>query len=99
MGNKVLRQRLKGPAVAAYYPRKAATIKDLKTEFGPHLTTWDEAEEDRFEYIQEYVLGTQTLGGGHADRLFLDSSCAERALQRRRVAHQVRSIDCISGQR
>ncbi|PTB79200.1 putative mitochondral 37S ribosomal protein S27 [Trichoderma longibrachiatum ATCC 18648] len=53
MGNKVLRQRLKGPALAAYYPRKLATIKDVKREFGPILATWDEAEEDRFEYIEE----------------------------------------------
>ncbi|UNI20035.1 hypothetical protein JDV02_006165 [Purpureocillium takamizusanense] len=53
MGNKILRQRLKGPAVAAYYPRKTATIRDVKREFGPHLTTWDDAEEDRFEYIEE----------------------------------------------
>ncbi|KAK7430589.1 hypothetical protein QQZ08_002881 [Neonectria magnoliae] len=56
MGNKVLRQRLKGPAMAAYYPRKTATIKDLKREFGPVLGTWDEAEEDRFEYIEELKL-------------------------------------------
>ncbi|RMJ07429.1 hypothetical protein BHE90_007262 [Fusarium euwallaceae] len=56
MGNKVLRQRLKGPAVAAYYPRKTATIKDIKREFGPTLATWDEAEEDRFEYIDELKL-------------------------------------------
>ncbi|KHO01954.1 Ribosomal protein S27/S33, mitochondrial [Metarhizium album ARSEF 1941] len=53
MGTKVLRQRLKGPALAAYYPRKVATIKDVKREFGPVLATWDEAEEDRFEYIEE----------------------------------------------
>ncbi|RDA93797.1 hypothetical protein CP533_6370 [Ophiocordyceps camponoti-saundersi (nom. inval.)] len=53
MGNKVLRQRLKGPALAAYYPRKLATIKDVKREFGPELTTWDEDEEDRFDYIEE----------------------------------------------
>ncbi|KAG5915054.1 hypothetical protein E4U42_000166 [Claviceps africana] len=53
MGNKILRQRLKGPAVAAYYPRKMATIKDVKREFGPVLATWDESEEDRFEYIEE----------------------------------------------
>lgn len=39
--------------MVAYYPRKTATIKDLKKEFGPVLTTWDEAEEDRFEYIEE----------------------------------------------
>ncbi|KAG5975907.1 hypothetical protein E4U55_007531 [Claviceps digitariae] len=55
MGNKILRQRLKGPAVAAYYPRKLATIKDVKREFEPVLTTWDDSEEDRFEYIEEYV--------------------------------------------
>ncbi|KAI9903279.1 hypothetical protein N3K66_002631 [Trichothecium roseum] len=52
-GTKVLRQRLKGPALASYYPRKLATIKDVKKEFGPHLHTWDDAEEDRFEYIEE----------------------------------------------
>ncbi|KAH6955190.1 mitochondrial ribosomal subunit S27-domain-containing protein [Fusarium avenaceum] len=56
MGNKVLRQRLRGPAMAAYYPRKTATIKDLKREFGPTLATWDEGEEDRFEYIEELKL-------------------------------------------
>lgn len=53
MGNKVLRQRLKGPALAAYYPRKTATIRDVKKAFGPVLATWDEQEEDRFEYIEE----------------------------------------------
>ena len=53
LGTKVLRQRLKGPALASYYPRKLATIKDVKKEFGPHLHTWDDAEEDRFEYIEE----------------------------------------------
>jgi small subunit ribosomal protein S33 len=39
--------------MATYYPRKTATIQDLKREFGPTLATWDEAEEDRFEYIEE----------------------------------------------
>lgn len=53
MGTKILRQRLRGPATAAYYPRKTATIQDLKREFGPTLATWDEGEEDRFEYIEE----------------------------------------------
>ncbi|KAG8669101.1 hypothetical protein FPOAC2_08417 [Fusarium poae] len=56
MGNKILRQRLRGPAMATYYPRKTATIQDLKREFGPTLATWDEAEEDRFEYIEELKL-------------------------------------------
>jgi hypothetical protein len=52
MGNKVLRQRLRGPALAAYYPRKLVSLKDIKREFGPHLTSWDEEEEDRLEHIE-----------------------------------------------
>ncbi|KAH8178075.1 mitochondrial ribosomal subunit s27 domain-containing protein [Sarocladium implicatum] len=55
MGTKILRQHLKGPSVAAYYPRREATIKDVRRAFAPHLTTWDEAEEDRLEYIEEYA--------------------------------------------
>ncbi|KAL8704042.1 MAG: hypothetical protein Q9201_002780 [Fulgogasparrea decipioides] len=49
-GNKILRQRLKGPAVAAYYPRRVATYKDLRALY-PGLETWDEEEEDRLEYL------------------------------------------------
>lgn len=55
MGNKILRQRLKGPALASYYPQKTVTVKDVKREFGPDLTTFDEKEEDRLEHILEYV--------------------------------------------
>ncbi|KAL2205284.1 hypothetical protein CC79DRAFT_1335814 [Sarocladium strictum] len=53
LGTKILRQRLKGPSLAAYYPRKTATITDVKRAFGPHLTTWDDAEEDRLDYVEE----------------------------------------------
>lgn len=52
MGTKVLRQRLKGPAVAAYYPRRTATLVDLKKMF-PALQPTDEVEEDRLEHIEE----------------------------------------------
>ncbi|KJR87332.1 mitochondral 37S ribosomal protein S27 [Sporothrix schenckii 1099-18] len=48
-GNKVLRQRLRGPALASYYPRKAVTIRDLQREFGPDLEAFDEWDEDRLE--------------------------------------------------
>lgn len=55
-GNKVLRQRLRGPALAAYYPRKVATVRDLIKEFEPlHLTTEDEEEDDRLEAIAGYA--------------------------------------------
>lgn len=50
-GNKILRQRLRGPALAAYYPRRGPTLKDLHKAF-PDLETWDEAEEDRLEHVQ-----------------------------------------------
>lgn len=52
-GNKVLRQRLKGPALAAYYPRRVATTKDLQKAFaGLDVETWDEKEEERLEGLQ-----------------------------------------------
>ncbi|KAI4225096.1 MAG: hypothetical protein LQ349_007119 [Xanthoria aureola] len=49
-GNKILRQRLKGPSVAAYYPRRVATVKDLRALY-PDLDTWDEDEDDRLEHV------------------------------------------------
>ncbi|ESZ92770.1 spliceosome associated protein [Sclerotinia borealis F-4128] len=51
-GNKVLRSRLKGPALAAYYPRKMATIKDLQKTYDEYdVETYDDYEEDRFEHL------------------------------------------------
>ncbi|KAE9568516.1 Mitochondrial 37S ribosomal protein S27 [Colletotrichum fructicola] len=50
-GNKILRQRLKGPALAAYYPRKVLTVRDVQKEFGPELTTLDLEELDRLDHI------------------------------------------------
>ncbi|KAL8669357.1 MAG: hypothetical protein Q9168_006049 [Polycauliona sp. 1 TL-2023] len=52
-GNKILRQRLKGPSVATYYPRRVATYKDLEKLY-PELETWDDEEEDRLEHIGLY---------------------------------------------
>lgn len=51
LGNKILRQRLRGPAVAAYYPRRVATFTDLKKLY-PGYEMYDEAEEDRLEHVQ-----------------------------------------------
>ena len=47
-GNKILRQRLKGPSIAEYYPRRGPTVQDLQKLY-PHLDTWDDDEEDRLE--------------------------------------------------
>ena len=55
LGNKILRQRLKGPTVAAYYPRKMGTLKELQQAY-PDFEVIDEKEEDRFEKIRVYVV-------------------------------------------
>ena len=54
MGNKILRQRLKGPALAAYYPRKTVTLKELTNKF-PDWEFIDEQEEHRLDHIKGYV--------------------------------------------
>jgi len=51
LGNKILRQRLRGPSLAAYYPRRVATFTDLQKLY-PGGDMYDETEEDRLEHIQ-----------------------------------------------
>ncbi|PSR90521.1 mitochondrial ribosomal subunit S27-domain-containing protein [Coniella lustricola] len=50
-GNKILRQRLRGPALAAYYPRKMYTMREIADLYGPELEFILEDEEDRLEQI------------------------------------------------
>ncbi|KAL5355468.1 mitochondrial ribosomal subunit S27-domain-containing protein [Aspergillus floccosus] len=53
LGNKILRQRLRGPALASWYPKKAVSFRDLQDAYRPlGLTTFDEVEDDREEAIQ-----------------------------------------------
>ncbi|BCS27495.1 mitochondrial 37S ribosomal protein mS33 [Aspergillus puulaauensis] len=53
LGNKVLRQRLRGPALTSWYPKKVVSFRDLRTTCNSlGLTTFDEAEDDREEAIQ-----------------------------------------------
>lgn len=47
----MLRQRLRGPSLAAYYPRRVATFKNLRALY-PNHELYDEDEEDRLEHIQ-----------------------------------------------
>lgn len=51
LGNKILRQRLRGPALAAYYPRRVATFRDLQRLY-PGYEMYNELEEDRLEHLQ-----------------------------------------------
>ncbi|TIA02969.1 hypothetical protein D6C83_08924 [Aureobasidium pullulans] len=50
-GNSVLRQRLRGPAMAAYYPRRVVRFQDLQKAY-PGFETFDDDEEDRVEHVQ-----------------------------------------------
>ncbi|CAJ2511171.1 Uu.00g067960.m01.CDS01 [Anthostomella pinea] len=60
-GNKILRQRLRGPTLAKYYPPRGPTINTLEKEFKPwNLETINEQEEDR----QEHLAGVRSRGKG-----------------------------------
>ncbi|SPQ27472.1 749ddb20-f2c5-4a45-a04d-371ca6158b27 [Thermothielavioides terrestris] len=51
-GNKILRQRLKGPALASYYPRRITTFREFQKAFQSlQLEIEDEDELDRLEHI------------------------------------------------
>lgn len=52
MGNKILRQRLRGPALAAYYPRRFWTLKELSDQWGPELEMLNEERDDRLEALE-----------------------------------------------
>jgi small subunit ribosomal protein S33 len=52
LGNKVLRQRLKGVPLASYYPRKTPGVWDLNKLFGHHLYAWDEDVESHLEHLE-----------------------------------------------
>ncbi|MCJ1439925.1 MAG: mitochondral 37S ribosomal protein S27 [Stictis urceolatum] len=55
LGNKILRQRLKGPSLAQYYPRKVVTWRNLQKAY-PQFEIPNEAEEDRLEHIEALKL-------------------------------------------
>lgn len=50
LGNKILRQRLKGPILSQYYPPRMSPIKELKNAY-PEWTFPDEDEGMRLESI------------------------------------------------
>ncbi|KAB5582597.1 mitochondrial ribosomal subunit S27-domain-containing protein [Coniochaeta sp. 2T2.1] len=60
-GNKILRQRLRGPALASYYPRKMSTVQDMVKAFAPYELLVDrEEEDDRLDHI----IGLKQRGKG-----------------------------------
>ena len=95
MGNKVLRQRLRGPTLAAYYPRKTATLEDLQRAFRKHdLKIINPEQEERVENIAVAKLKgkgppkkkkekTGEFDAGHAANVVLICACAisEKTIQ------------------
>ena len=66
MGNKILRQRLRGAAMASYYPKRAVTFRDLKETFAPdlHFMNWEDI--DRLEHLDGCVLSISFACFAHA---------------------------------
>ncbi|KAL1614563.1 putative mitochondrial ribosomal protein of the small subunit [Diplodia seriata] len=59
LGTKILRERLKGPSVQAYYPRKIGTFKEFQKLY-PEWEGLDTFEWDR----QEKVAALKARGKG-----------------------------------
>lgn len=68
MGTKILRERLKGPSVASYYPRRIGTFNDLAKLY-PEWEGLDLAEWDRQENVAAYVIPVLSLVEGVQKRL------------------------------
>ncbi|KAI0390058.1 mitochondrial ribosomal subunit S27-domain-containing protein [Xylariaceae sp. FL0594] len=52
MGNKILRQRLRGPSLVKWYPPRGPDIRTLAKEFKQFgLETVDDVEDDRLEHV------------------------------------------------
>ncbi len=57
MGNKILRQRLRGPSLVKYYPPRGPDLNTLAKAFKPYgLEVINEEEEDRQEHLAGQVL-------------------------------------------
>ncbi|KAK7948655.1 mitochondrial 37S ribosomal protein mS33 [Apiospora aurea] len=54
MGNKILRQRLRGPSLAKYYPPRGPSLNELLKDF-KHLEL--EGVNEEFEDWQEHIAG------------------------------------------
>jgi small subunit ribosomal protein S33 len=50
LGSRILHQRLKGPAIASYYPPRIGTISQLRSLYPEHQII-DEEEEDWLEHL------------------------------------------------
>lgn len=65
MGNKILRQRLRGPSLVKYYPPRGPDLNTLAKAFKPYnLEVINDEEDDRQEHLAGQVfIGLRPLGG------------------------------------
>ncbi|KAI0181880.1 mitochondrial ribosomal subunit S27-domain-containing protein [Hypoxylon sp. FL1284] len=79
MGNKILRQRLKGPTLAKYYPPRLPTVNTLAKEFKKyHLETIDEVAEDRLEHLA----GVKSRGKGAPKKIRRKLTAKEKSAKK-----------------
>ncbi|KAK2811304.1 hypothetical protein FQN50_002180 [Emmonsiellopsis sp. PD_5] len=66
LGNKILRQRLRGPALAAYYPQKMGTLRELQDAY-KHLglEVYNPEEDERLEDLEKCVEQCPKDGDDH----------------------------------
>ena len=55
IGTSILRERIRGPALASYYPRKGPGFSDVRRMFGPIIQPADEEREDYLEKLAGWV--------------------------------------------
>ncbi|KAI1165887.1 mitochondrial ribosomal subunit S27-domain-containing protein [Nemania serpens] len=69
MGNKILRQRLRGPSLEKYYPPIGPSVRTLEKEFrSMGLETINEEEEDRQEHLAGQVICVLRFPSGSVRR-------------------------------
>jgi len=51
LGNKILRQRLRGPTLASYYPPRFRVIQEMRRAY-PDWEIFDEEEAERVEKLE-----------------------------------------------
>ena len=57
MGNKILRQRLRGPSLVKYYPPRGPDLNTMARDFKKYnLEVINEDEEDRQEHLAGQVI-------------------------------------------
>merc|ERR1711874_764884 len=57
LGSRILHQRLRGPAVASYYPPRIGTISQLRSLYPEHQIIDEEEDRRRVQEVQQEEVG------------------------------------------